>query len=84
MGLTAGSWNAVGMLEIVKGMEAADAGRASGAVLLAFYAGYVLSPAAFGYSVDRTGAYDLGWGAVLVIYSLALVLAAIWDRKDKR
>jgi hypothetical protein len=52
--------------------------------LLAFYAGYVLSPAAFGYSVDRTGAYDLGWGAVLVIYSLALVLAAIWDRKSKR
>lgn len=84
MGLTAGSWNAVGMLEIVKGMDAADAGRASGAVLLAFYAGYVLSPAPFGYSVDRTGAYDLGWGAVLVIYSLALVLAAIWDRNSKR
>lgn len=83
MGLTAGSWNAVGMLEIVRGMDSADAGRASGAVLLAFYAGYVFSPTAFGYSVDRTGAYDLGWGTLLVVYALALVLAAAWDRNAR-
>lgn len=83
MGLSAGAWNAVGMLEIVKGMDAAEAGRASGIVLLAFYMGHVLSPTAFGFSVDRTGAYDLGWGAALVIYVLALALAAAWRQKQR-
>jgi predicted MFS family arabinose efflux permease len=83
IGVSAGSWNAVGMLEIVKGMDASAAGRASGAVLLAFYAGYVTSPIAFGYSVDRTGEYDLGWGAVLAIYCLATLLAAAWARSSR-
>jgi predicted MFS family arabinose efflux permease len=83
MGLTAGAWNAVGMLEIVKGMDASAAGRASGVVLLAFYSGYVISPIAFGYSVDRTGAYDLGWGAVLGLYGLAMLLAAMWSRESR-
>src|SRR5919106_1199610 len=82
IGVSAGSWNAVGMLEIVKGMDVSAAGRASGAVLLAFYAGYVVSPIAFGYSVDRTGSYDVGWGAVLAIYCLATLLAGVWGRSS--
>jgi predicted MFS family arabinose efflux permease len=83
IGVSAGSWNAVGMLEIVKGMDVSAAGRASGAVLLAFYAGYVVSPIAFGYSVDRTGSYDFGWGAVLAIYCLATLLAVVWARSSR-
>ena len=83
IGVSAGSWNAVGMLEIVKGMDARASGRASGVVLLAFYAGYVTSPIAFGYSVDRTGSYDIGWGAVLAIYGLATLLAALWARTSR-
>jgi MFS family permease len=83
-GLTAGSWNAVGMLELVKGLDPERSGRASGIVLLAFYGGYVISPLAFGVSVDRTGGYALGWGTITVVYGVASVVAAIWAARARR
>lgn len=79
-GASAASWNAVGMLAIVKRVEAADAGRASGLVQLAFYAGFVASPVAFGVSVDATGRYDLGWAVIVACYAAATVAALRWRR----
>jgi predicted MFS family arabinose efflux permease len=83
-GLSAASWNAVGMLEIVKGLDPGRAGRASGIVLLAFYGGNVISPLAFGLSVDVTGGFDVGWGALTTIYAGALVVACAWAIKARR
>jgi predicted MFS family arabinose efflux permease len=74
-GATAGSWNAVGMLVVVREAGAAAAGRASGPVLLAFYGGYVVSPIAFGHSLDVTGAYDVGWAGVMLCYMAAFAVS---------
>lgn len=86
-GATAVTWNAVGMLAIVSEVESDAAGIASGLVLSGFYAGFVVSPILFGYSVDRTGAYTWGWGGISVVFSAATVVALTWDasrRKDSR
>jgi predicted MFS family arabinose efflux permease len=83
-GLSAASWNAVGMLEIVRGLHPGRAGRASGIVLLAFYGGNVISPLAFGLSVDLSGGYDLGWGALTTVYVGALLVACTWALKARR
>jgi predicted MFS family arabinose efflux permease len=83
-GLSAASWNAVGMLEIVRGLDRGRAGRASGIVLLAFYGGNVISPLAFGLSVDLSGGYDLGWGTLTTVYVGALLVACAWALKARR
>jgi len=77
-GVTAVTWNAVGMLAIVAEVETDAAGMASGCVLAGFYAGFVVSPILFGYSVDRTGAYSWGWGAIAVVFFAASVVALAW------
>ena len=77
-GVTAVTWNAVGMLAIVAEVETDAAGMASGCVLAGFYAGFVVSPILFGYSVDRTGAYSWGWGAIAVVFFAASVVALVW------
>ncbi len=78
-GATAVTWNAVGMLAIVAEVETDAAGMASGIVLAGFYAGFVVSPILFGYSVDRTGAYTWGWGGIAVVFVAATVVALAWD-----
>ena len=80
-GVTAASWNAVGMLAIVREIDAASTGRASGVVQSAFYAGLVVCPVLFGASVDATGGYDLGWAGVTAAFAGAAVLAAAWHRR---
>jgi predicted MFS family arabinose efflux permease len=79
-GATAITWNAIGMLAVLAEVSPQDAGRASGLVLTGFYVGFVVSPMLFGYSVDRTGSYDLGWGAVALVFVLAAAVAAGWHR----
>lgn len=61
LGATASAWNVVGMLAIVKNFDIEAAGQASGVVLFAFYGGSAAGPIAFGYTVDATGGYTLGW-----------------------
>jgi predicted MFS family arabinose efflux permease len=84
IGASAGAWNAVGMLAIVKDLGVREAGRASGLVLLAFYGGYVVAPVAFGYSLDVTGAYDVGWISVTLSYVAAAVIAVLHDANRSR
>jgi predicted MFS family arabinose efflux permease len=79
-GATAVAWNALGMLSIVRDVEVAVAGRASGRVLLGFYIGFLVGPVTFGWSVDHVG-YGAGWAAVTAAFAVAsgLTLAWIWD-----
>jgi predicted MFS family arabinose efflux permease len=84
IGASAGAWNAVGMLAIVKDLGVRDAGRASGLVLLAFYGGYVVAPVAFGYSLDVTGTYHVGWLGVALAYVAATAVAVVQDAHRSR
>jgi nitrate/nitrite transporter NarK len=77
-GATAVTWNSVGMLAVVAGVDSADAGRASGVVLFGFYTGFVPSPVVFGTLVDLTGDYRAAWGLLLAVFAVA----AWWIRDD--
>lgn len=76
-GATAVAWNALGMLSIVRDVDVAVAGRASGRVLLGFYAGFVLGPVSFGWAADHVG-YGAGWLAVTAGFAAAAALTARW------
>jgi MFS family permease len=76
-GATAVAWNALGMLSIVRDVDLAVAGRASGRVLLGFYVGFLVGPVSFGWSVDHVG-YPAGWAAVTGAFALAAGLTAAW------
>jgi len=76
-GATAVAWNALGMLAIVRDVDVAVAGRASGRVLLGFYVGFLAGPVSFGWSVDHAG-YSAGWAAVTAVFVLAAALTLAW------
>jgi nitrate/nitrite transporter NarK len=79
-GVSAITWNTVGMIAVLAEVGDRDAGRASGYVQAGFYGGYAFSPIVFGYSVDATGNYDLGWLGVTVVFAAATVIAILWHR----
>lgn len=70
-GLSASSWNAVGMLAIIQSVPARRAGRGSGVVLAGFLFGLGVGAPAFGYSVDRLDTYVPGWLAIAVVFLCA-------------
>jgi nitrate/nitrite transporter NarK len=74
-GATAVAWNAIGMLAIVRQVDTASTGVASGIVLLGFYLGYVVAPVTFGWSVDLTGTYAAGWAGLAATFALAAAVA---------
>ena len=73
-GFSASAWNAVGMLAVIETVTPAQAGRASGVVLLGFLSGLGLGAPVFGYSIDRLGTYGPGWTAVAVSFLFGLVV----------
>lgn len=77
IGASAGAWNGVGMLAIIREVGVREAGSASGLVGLAFFGGYVVAPVAFGYSLDISGSYDLGWGGVTLCYVAAIAIPVL-------
>jgi predicted MFS family arabinose efflux permease len=79
-GVSAITWNTVGMIAVLAEVGDDDAGRASGYVQSGFYGGYAISPVLFGYSVDTTGAYSLGWLAVAIVFVVATGVALLWHR----
>ncbi len=83
-GATAVTWNSVGMLAIVTEAQAADAGRASGPVVLGFYVGFVPSPIAFGLIVDLTGSYQIAWIVTALIFMVASAEMALWRHVSGR
>jgi predicted MFS family arabinose efflux permease len=78
IGATAVTWNVVGMLAIVAEVDGRAAGLASGYVQTGFYLGFVFSPVLFGYLVDRTGEYTLGWLCVAAAFAAATGIALAW------
>lgn len=73
-GFSASAWNAVGMLAVIETVTPAQAGRASGVVLLGFLSGLGLGAPLFGYSIDRLGTYGPGWTAVAIAFLFGLVV----------
>lgn len=72
-GLSASSWNAVGMLAIISTLPSTSAGRGSGVVLLGFLLGLAVGAPTFGYSVDLLGSYVPGWLGIGAVFLVALV-----------
>ena len=76
-GLSASSWNAVGMLAVITTLPTSSAGRGSGVVLLGFLFGLAVGAPAFGYSVDRLGSYIPGWIGIGVVFLAALLATRV-------
>ena len=83
-GATAAAWNSVGMLAILRLLDPADAGRASGWILTAFFIGFIVSPPAFGFVVDLTDTYLLAWSGITVAVALATALCVAWALQSSR
>lgn len=71
LGVTAVTWNAVGMIAVLASSRPEQAGHASGVVVLGFYSGFIPGPLLFGALVDATGTYVTSWGVVVVAFLLA-------------
>lgn len=79
IGLTASSWNSVGMQAVISTVPLESAGRASGTVLAGFLVGLTAGAPLFGWSVDRTNSYTAGW---LTVSGLFLLAAVVITRKQ--
>ena len=79
-GVSAVTWNTVGMIAVLAEVAPEDAGRASGYVQSAFYAGFAASPVVLGYSIDATDDYRIAWLSVALAFVLAAVVAGMWRR----
>ncbi len=79
-GMSVAAWNAVAMLAVISEVDVGLAGRASGIVLTGFLGGLTISPVLFGWSVDQTGDYVVGWVAVAVAAAFSLAVALAWRR----
>jgi MFS family permease len=84
IGGTAVTWNVVAMLAIVAEVDTKAAGLASGYVQTGFYSGFVLSPPLFGYLVDRTDDYTLGWVGIAALFAVGTGLAMAWHVSESK
>lgn len=73
LGITAMSWNSVGMLMVINGVPKVAIGQATGVVSLGFYVGIASSPVLFGYLVDRFDSYEVAWGFVVTLFLLSTI-----------
>ena len=62
-----GAWNVVAMMAVMASVRSDQAGKGTGIVMLFFLSGLTLSAPAVGWSVDRTGDYQLAWGMAVVL-----------------
>jgi predicted MFS family arabinose efflux permease len=79
-GVSAITWNTVGMIAVLSEVGPQDAGRASGYVQSALYGGFAASPVVLGYSIDATDDYRIAWLSVAFACALAAVVAGLWRR----
>lgn len=80
-GLTAGSWNAVVQVTVVREVAADRAAGASGVVQSAFLLGLAAGAPTFGAVVELTGSFTSAWCTTVV---LALAAFAVADRERRR
>lgn len=82
-GLTVATWNAITMLAAIS-VGGAQAGRATGWLVLGFMGGYAASPTLFGAVTEHSGGYSRAWWAVIGVFAAAAVLMALWWLSDRR
>ncbi len=73
MAFTTSAWNVVAMLAVIRSVPVAEAGRATGVVMMAFLGGLTISGPAVGWSIDRTGGYSQAWWALLAMVLIGAV-----------
>ncbi len=81
-GISASSWNSVGMLGVITVAGTGQAGRASGIVLRGFLAGLGLGAPLYGWTVDTTGSYTLMWWISLTAFLIAVLPLRAWARRE--
>lgn len=74
------AWNAVAMITVVRAAGPQHAGRASGAVMGAFFAGFIVAPVLVGAVVDASGSYVAPWSAVLAAMVVTAASLHRWRR----
>ena len=79
-GMSFAAWSGVSMLAVISEVPLSDAGRTSGIVLTWFFVGHTISPVVFGFSVDVTGGYGLGWTTVTALAVVGLAVCLAWRR----
>lgn len=83
-GATAGAWNAVAMVGVIRAAPAGTVGLSSGQVQSAFFLAFILAPVAFGALVDAAGSYDLAWALTTAVFLLAATTSLAWWTADRR
>lgn len=83
LGAGAASWTVVAALVIVRRVPIESMGKASATVQVAFYGGFVVTPAVFGAVVDRGGGYASAWFGVAMAFAAGAVCAALWARRER-
>lgn len=83
MGLTGIAANSLAHLVVVSHLPRRMSGRASGAVQLGFYLGWVATPAAFGWLVDVQGSYTTGWLLAAVLCGVSLLPTIGWRFSER-
>jgi predicted MFS family arabinose efflux permease len=78
------SAGAVGMVAVMAYAGDENTGRASGVVLTGFGIGLTVGPPIFGWSVDTTGSYDVGFAMVLAELAAATSIAFLWGRRARQ
>jgi len=78
------SVGALGNLAVLVYSVAEDTGRASGVMLTGFGIGLMVGPPVFGWTVDTTGAYDVGFGLLSVELLTLSLVGVLWGRGPLR
>jgi MFS family permease len=81
MGLSAASWNSVGMLATIVTAGPARAGAATGWVQLGFLTGAGVGTPLYGWLVDTTNSYLPGMGVAVVAATAAAVVITVGSKK---
>lgn len=80
---TGQAFNAVAFVAVISSVDQHDAGRASGIVARGFGIGTAIGPPLFGFTVDSTGGYGLGFAILIGFGTAAAALMVIWGRRDR-
>jgi predicted MFS family arabinose efflux permease len=80
-GLSQMSFGAVSTVAVMALAATHAAGRATGVVLLGFSVGLMIGPALFGWLIDLTDGYGVGFGSVVVVLVIATLLSWVWMRR---
>jgi predicted MFS family arabinose efflux permease len=83
-GISLLSAGTVGMVAVMTYAGLENTGRASGVVLTGFGVGLMIGPPLFGWTVDTTGTYDVGFALVLAEVASAALIGFFWGRRARQ